>query len=295
MCELESQSQSGSSSKEIQESHDAAQASSVDHPQQKPNPFHNGVAADNVAQTPAPGRPEQEQDSPFLRLPSELRLTIYDFALQDILDDMTAQDKASSRQGRTYKDHPKPLPFIGVLAILHTSRALRTEGADTMRLLAEAEYEQLSQDEIRTHAELHNLLEPTSNETCDLILETTARCDATRAAVDDSDRLLKTLRKVARAELLSRLSRLRVEYDWSAGDLWQKRQLIAQWVWTLSDAECEALSDPDVGDLLDYLVEFVDSGVGMRGREESSAGGRRALDQVQLGLFYTRDDLDSEW
>lgn len=179
MCGLRSPSQSGSSSKEIQKSRAAAEASSANRSQQGTHLFHNNTASDYATQNSASDQPEQEKDSPLLRLPSELRLAIYDFALQDTLDDTIAQDKASSRLDRTSEDNPEPLPFIGALAILHTSRALRTEGADTMRSLAEAKRDKLNDALMTTY---DNMWTFPSRGTSEEISKSRARRDAARAA-----------------------------------------------------------------------------------------------------------------
>lgn len=55
---------SGLFPQKAQDSTEAAEASSADHPQQGTDLFHNGVATDNAAQLSAPDRPEQQQDSP---------------------------------------------------------------------------------------------------------------------------------------------------------------------------------------------------------------------------------------
>lgn len=85
--------------------------------------------------------PEQpQQDCPFMKLPTELRIRIYAFALQHIMDKIT-----------TDKEQPRPLfplrkpepykikPFYsGTFALSHTSRTLRAESLDTLasRMLA---------------------------------------------------------------------------------------------------------------------------------------------------------------
>lgn len=276
MCEHASQSQRGFSSKEIQEPHHAAaEHSSVEHIQQDPDSFHNGVATDNAAQPSAPDRPDQEHDSSFLRLPSELRLAIYDFALQDTLDDTIAQDKASSRLDRTSEDNPEPLPFIGALAILHTSRALRTEGVETMRSLAEAKRDKLDDALVTAYAKMRTFpVRGTSEE----ISETRARRDAAHAAtraaeaaVDGSERLVQTIHKVAHAEVLSRLSRLGVEFPWSEMSDRGKHYEIAKWCMTLTRADRASLFDGNIEDheaCKKWLVQIVDSGVEMRSEEE---------------------------
>jgi len=212
----------------------------------------------------------------LLRLPSELRLAIYDFALQDTLDDTIAQDEASSRLDRTSENNPEPLPFIGALAILHTSRALRTEGADTMRSLAEAKRDKLNNALMATYDNMRTL---PSRGTSEEISKSRACRDAARAATraagaaaDDSERLVQTIHKVAHAEILSRLSRLGIELPWSGMSLREKRYKIGKWCMTLTRADRASLFDDcDLEDhegCKKWLVQVVDSGVEMRSKED---------------------------
>lgn len=83
-----------------------------------------------------------QEDSHFLKLPSELRIILYDVAMQDVLVYKVAE--------RKYEDDPtvalalrhRSLPFLGALALLHTCRELRNECLDAFKLLARAKLEE---------------------------------------------------------------------------------------------------------------------------------------------------------
>jgi hypothetical protein len=61
---------------------------------------------------------------PFMQLPPELRVMVYKFALQDIVDPILSADSGNAEE---------PKPFHGALAPLYTSRLLRLESCGTMR------------------------------------------------------------------------------------------------------------------------------------------------------------------
>jgi hypothetical protein len=69
-----------------------------------------------------------EQRSPFMALPPELRLIIYDFALQDTI---SAIESTSFRHIPPSKN--ARLPILGALALLFTSSEVRTESSNAMR------------------------------------------------------------------------------------------------------------------------------------------------------------------
>jgi hypothetical protein len=75
-------------------------------------------------------------------LPAELRLIIYEFALQDTIDSLVFTPPP-----RTYEDYKKAcgeltaLPFLGALALNHTSRLIREESLDTFSSLLDAHYQ----------------------------------------------------------------------------------------------------------------------------------------------------------
>jgi hypothetical protein len=79
------------------------------------------------------------QQSPLLNLPAEIRLLIYAFALQHMVEDM----KATTRQAVVFSVNtntkPKRAAMKGALALLHTSSLLRSESSDTLRPLARLE------------------------------------------------------------------------------------------------------------------------------------------------------------
>jgi hypothetical protein len=55
---------------------------------------------------------------PFMKLSPELRLVVYHFALQDVVAPILSSDP---------NDDTAPKPFRGALALLDTSRLLRSE------------------------------------------------------------------------------------------------------------------------------------------------------------------------
>jgi hypothetical protein len=70
-----------------------------------------------------------EQRSPFLSIPPELRLIIYAFALQDTISTISA---TSFRHiSPNTKRH---LLIVGALALLFTSREIRAESSDAMKI-----------------------------------------------------------------------------------------------------------------------------------------------------------------
>ena len=85
---------------------------------------------------------QPQQNCPLMKLPTELRLRIYKFALNDIVDDIES-DAAKKKQA--HQDAEKPWPssellseadhptFVGVLGLLHISRELRRECLDALR------------------------------------------------------------------------------------------------------------------------------------------------------------------
>lgn len=82
-----------------------------------------------------------QQNCPIMRLPVELRLRIYNFAFEDIIDEIVA-DAANKK--RMYQEADEMWPslsvskadhpiFVGVLSLLHVSRELRRESLDALR------------------------------------------------------------------------------------------------------------------------------------------------------------------
>lgn len=89
--------------------------------------------------TSATNPEDPQQQSPFMKLPPELRLAIYTFALQNIVNEI----KAIPLHTFTIPGHsPNHPPMLGALALLHTSRNIRRESSECMRRLAHAHYKQ---------------------------------------------------------------------------------------------------------------------------------------------------------
>ena len=84
---------------------------------------------------------DPQQNCPIMKLPVELRLRIYNFAFEDIVDEISA-DAANKK--RMYQEADEMWPslsiskadhpiFVGVLSLLHVSRELRRESLDALR------------------------------------------------------------------------------------------------------------------------------------------------------------------
>lgn len=96
---------------------------------------------DNQTLTTTPEHPQQ--DNPLLKLPTELRIKIYAFALQHTLQELaTDQDPSTTRtwQPKDYKITPF---YCGTFALPHTSQVLRAESLDTLEILTLARLDQL--------------------------------------------------------------------------------------------------------------------------------------------------------
>lgn len=140
MWALEWLSLSGLFSKDTQESRHTVEASGAERPQLESNDAVPGGATESSGSD----RPEQERDSPILRLPAELRIMIYDFALQDTLD-AAAAIETKIENGEPGPRFKQPLfsPFVGALALRQTNRKLLNEGLDIMIPLVHAKAEKL--------------------------------------------------------------------------------------------------------------------------------------------------------
>ena len=77
--------------------------------------------------------------SPFTRLPCELRLTIYSFALRSLLDDVPLGGSVFwRRHGR-----PRRPEYRGALALLQVNRSIRAESPGEILAVAQAEHVRL--------------------------------------------------------------------------------------------------------------------------------------------------------
>jgi hypothetical protein len=95
--------------------------------------------------TSATSPEDPQQQSPFMKLPPELRLAIYTFAFQNTVNEI----KAIPLHTFTIPGHsPNHPPMLGALALLHTSRNIRRESSESMKYLASAQRQQ-----IRAHDE----------------------------------------------------------------------------------------------------------------------------------------------
>ena len=78
------------------------------------------------------GSEQSQQQFPFMRLPSELRILVYTLALQNFVDEIEAAARPSATLGRALPNHGAP-------ALLKIDR-LRFEVSDAMRLPAQAHH-----------------------------------------------------------------------------------------------------------------------------------------------------------
>lgn len=95
---------------------------------------------DKTTSTAAEMTDQSQQNSPLIKLPVELRLRIYKFAFEDLVDDIVA-DAATKKQSYQEADALWPVDsigeadhpiFIGVLGCLQVSRELRRECLDAL-------------------------------------------------------------------------------------------------------------------------------------------------------------------
>jgi hypothetical protein len=75
-----------------------------------------------------------DQQSAFLKLPSEIRPLIYPFALQNLAEEIRAAPLHA-----ILDPGPQRPAMVGVLALFHTSSLLRSECSDTLRSLVQLE------------------------------------------------------------------------------------------------------------------------------------------------------------
>ena len=102
-------------------------------------------------QTPTTTPLQHQQDCPLLKLPAELRIKIYAFALQHTLHKLaTDQDPPTTLtyQPSDYKITPF---YSGAFALPHTSQVLRAESLDTLENLVLARLDQLVAESTRRH------------------------------------------------------------------------------------------------------------------------------------------------
>lgn len=136
---------------------------------------YNGPLAYRYPRLSVPDRPQQ--NSPLLKLPAELRIVIYDMALQDLFDDIVNEYETTTmviNELLGYKPRPLPL-FVGALALLHTGYKLRDEGLSAMRRIAENRYRTLqhAEDAARAKMQVKNFSETEFREI--LVKSNTAR------------------------------------------------------------------------------------------------------------------------
>lgn len=117
--------------------------------------------ASNTTSTAADMADQSQQNCPLMRLPTELRLRIYKFTFDDIIDDIES-DAANKKQlhqeaegmaaqwfSISRADYPI---FVGVLGLLHTSGELRRECLDALWAPAKA-FKNVCSDHYKVTAE----------------------------------------------------------------------------------------------------------------------------------------------
>lgn len=105
-------------------------------------------SATSASNTTTPATNLRKPSPTFAGLPTELRLQIYRTALQDIIDEVLANNEFE----------PGWLKYRGALALLHTNRSIRAESAREMLPIVEVEFTRLGRrwqelDEIIKFAE----------------------------------------------------------------------------------------------------------------------------------------------
>lgn len=90
---------------------------------------------------------QPQHHCPLMTLPTEMRVTIYKFALQHVLDevfDSAPVHKELSHAVRKSRGDPDGVPFYsGALALTHTNRTIRAESLDTLATLMLAHVDRL--------------------------------------------------------------------------------------------------------------------------------------------------------
>lgn len=205
--------------------------------------------AQGTAKAEMADRPQQT--SLFLKLPIELRIMIYDLALQDILDDLAKPGK--NQISSSVNDRKLPLPLLGALAMFHTCHELRGEATDAMRSVAEVKVRNL--DAADSASARISMLTSTNYD----FEKRKKRISAYWYGI----RLCKTLEKLAQGQLLFRLSRLRGNLPWSKLKHEEKLQEVDTWFYELTRQERMSLymSMTYSGTIMEALVDFVDKGV----------------------------------
>lgn len=160
----------------------------------------NRIMATSATPSLTSERPHQQ--SSLLALPAEIRIMIYDLALQDTLNEFDAQariDEVQWRSDHSARSKFKPFPpFLGALTIPHTSYKLRTESIDTMKRLAQEKVEKLAD---ASQAE-HLTLSPGESTSQDIMA-----CALYDSVLLDGRRLAEIFQKLATSQNPLRISR----------------------------------------------------------------------------------------
>ena len=77
-----------------------------------------------------PGTVDSQEHFPFMKLPPEIRLMIYEFGIHNSIE--AAISQVSSSSTRRFE----PPAYLGALALVHTSSGIRKESRDAMHAIA---------------------------------------------------------------------------------------------------------------------------------------------------------------
>ena len=94
--------------------------------------------ADNITSTASNTADPVQQNCHLLKLPTELRLMIYEFAFDDIVTDAVSRRQLYASENWPSVSMAPHLTFVGVLGLLHVSRELRREIPDALLVSTKA-------------------------------------------------------------------------------------------------------------------------------------------------------------
>lgn len=237
---------------------DTTEISTTRHRQHGSLFFQNSTDVIRADRTSLPDRPPQ--NSPLLRLPTELRLAIYNFSLQHIFNETVARAKLASEHDPPPTRKPQPfLPsFLGALALPHTSHTLRDESVDFLsaHMLPEVKTMMAAADNFNATI--------TSESPTEDVVEGIAL----HRAATDADHLLDVLTVFHYSQVC--LRRPSSHFPWSLLGYEQKRLVALGWLMGLPLCEQRAMHEvlDGEGDKCGLLVRAIDARVEADKREQ---------------------------
>lgn len=224
------------------------EVSTTRHHQQGTLFFQSSINATGAARVSLPNRPQQ--NSPLLRLPAELRISIYSLLLQDIFHHIVAGAKLPSEHVPVPTDKPQPPmpPLLGFLALAHTSHTLRAESVHFLKAHALPGVKTLMAAATSFHATL----------TPDSSVQDVDECAARCRAVSEGYHLLDVLTVFSYSQLC--LDRPSSHLPWSQLGLGQKRLVAIGWLLGLPHCEQQSIQEVLAGseDRCGLLVRAID-------------------------------------